>query len=101
MESRYGLLRGTLRAPAVGWMMYNVLVSNENATPCCILDWPVGSQAVPRGVCRTLCRTRRKNTGSRYVYIGHSQEIKNRDGGSQGNQRSEQVCSGPRSPSPI
>ncbi|XP_057460252.1 uncharacterized protein LOC130750668 [Actinidia eriantha] len=31
MESRYGLLRGTLRAPAVGWMMYNVLVSNENA----------------------------------------------------------------------
>lgn len=31
MESRYGLLRGTLRAPAVGWMMYNVLVSNENS----------------------------------------------------------------------
>lgn len=31
MESRYGLLRGTLRAPAVGWMMYNVLVSNEKA----------------------------------------------------------------------
>lgn len=28
---RYGLLRGTLRAPAVGWMMYNVLVSNEKA----------------------------------------------------------------------
>lgn len=31
MESRYGLLRGTLRAPAVGWMMYNMLVSNEKA----------------------------------------------------------------------
>ncbi|XP_008802613.2 uncharacterized protein LOC103716409 isoform X3 [Phoenix dactylifera] len=31
MESRYGFLRGTLRAPAVGWMMYNVLVSNEKA----------------------------------------------------------------------
>ncbi|XP_010258356.1 PREDICTED: uncharacterized protein LOC104598134 isoform X2 [Nelumbo nucifera] len=31
MESRYGLLRDTLRAPAVGWMMYNVLVSNEKA----------------------------------------------------------------------
>ena len=29
--NRYGFLRGTLRAPAVGWMMYNVLVSNENA----------------------------------------------------------------------
>ncbi|CAN1155907.1 hypothetical protein LINPERPRIM_LOCUS11371 [Linum perenne] len=31
MESRYGLLRGTLRAPGVGWMMYNMLVSNEKA----------------------------------------------------------------------
>ncbi|EXB44683.1 hypothetical protein L484_015940 [Morus notabilis] len=31
METRYGLLRGTLRAPAVGWMMYNMLVSNEKA----------------------------------------------------------------------
>lgn len=31
MESRYGFLRGTLRAPAVGWMMYNLLVSNEKA----------------------------------------------------------------------
>lgn len=31
MESRYGFLRGTLRAPALGWMMYNVLVSNEKA----------------------------------------------------------------------
>ncbi|KAL2321988.1 hypothetical protein Fmac_026367 [Flemingia macrophylla] len=31
METRYGLLRGTLKAPAVGWMMYNMLVSNENA----------------------------------------------------------------------
>ncbi|KAG9451306.1 hypothetical protein H6P81_011271 [Aristolochia fimbriata] len=31
MESRYGLLRGALRTPAVGWMMYNVLVSNEKA----------------------------------------------------------------------
>ncbi|KAK3036245.1 hypothetical protein RJ639_030787 [Escallonia herrerae] len=27
----YGLLRKTLRAPAVGWMMYNLLVSNEKA----------------------------------------------------------------------
>ncbi|XP_050223944.1 uncharacterized protein LOC126673739 [Mercurialis annua] len=31
METRYGLLRGTLQAPAVGWMMYNMLVSNEKA----------------------------------------------------------------------
>ncbi|EPS58834.1 hypothetical protein M569_15980, partial [Genlisea aurea] len=31
MESRYGLLRGTLRAPALGWMMYKALVSNEKA----------------------------------------------------------------------
>ncbi|KAK3130055.1 hypothetical protein QOZ80_6BG0488330 [Eleusine coracana subsp. coracana] len=31
METRYGLLRGTLRAPAIGWMMYNVLVSNEKS----------------------------------------------------------------------
>ncbi|KEH15849.1 putative alpha/Beta hydrolase [Medicago truncatula] len=31
METRYGLLRGTLKAPAVGWMVYNMLVSNENA----------------------------------------------------------------------
>ncbi|KAI6683101.1 hypothetical protein NL676_029014 [Syzygium grande] len=31
METRYGLLRGTLRAPALGWMMYKVLVSNEKA----------------------------------------------------------------------
>ncbi|CAA7401910.1 unnamed protein product [Spirodela intermedia] len=31
MESRYGLLRGTLRTPAVGWVMYSMLVSNEKA----------------------------------------------------------------------
>lgn len=31
METRYGLLRGTLRTPAVGWIMYNMLVSNEKA----------------------------------------------------------------------
>lgn len=31
MESRYGFLRGTLRAPAIGWMMYNLLVSNEKS----------------------------------------------------------------------
>ncbi|GAV79474.1 Abhydrolase_6 domain-containing protein [Cephalotus follicularis] len=31
METRYGLLRGTLRAPGVGWMMYNMLVSNEKS----------------------------------------------------------------------
>ncbi|XP_024977005.1 uncharacterized protein LOC112514651 [Cynara cardunculus var. scolymus] len=30
-ESRYELLRETLRAPAVGWMMYNVLVSNKKS----------------------------------------------------------------------
>lgn len=28
---RYELLRETLRAPAVGWMMYNVLVSNKKS----------------------------------------------------------------------
>jgi len=31
MESRYGFLRTTLRAPALGWMMYNVLVSNQKS----------------------------------------------------------------------
>ncbi|KMZ57157.1 Alpha/beta hydrolase fold protein [Zostera marina] len=31
MESRYGVLRGTLRTPALGWMMYNMLVSNEKS----------------------------------------------------------------------
>lgn len=31
METRYRLLRGTLKAPGVGWMMYNMLVSNEKA----------------------------------------------------------------------
>ncbi|EEF52179.1 conserved hypothetical protein [Ricinus communis] len=31
METRYGMLRGTLRAPAVGWMLYKMLVSNEKA----------------------------------------------------------------------
>lgn len=30
-ETRYELLRETLRAPAVGWMMYNVLVSNKKS----------------------------------------------------------------------
>nr|XP_043605995.1 uncharacterized protein LOC122578161 [Erigeron canadensis] len=30
-ESRYELLRETLRAPAVGWMVYNVLVSNKKS----------------------------------------------------------------------
>ncbi|KAL8215976.1 hypothetical protein R6Q57_022813 [Mikania cordata] len=30
-ESRYELLRGTLRAPAVGWMMYSMLVSNKKS----------------------------------------------------------------------
>ncbi|KAI4963956.1 hypothetical protein ZWY2020_008628 [Hordeum vulgare] len=29
MKTRYGLLRGTLRAPAIGWMMYNVLSREE------------------------------------------------------------------------
>lgn len=31
METRYGMLRGTLKAPGVGWMVYNMLVSNEKA----------------------------------------------------------------------
>ncbi|XP_076936564.1 uncharacterized protein LOC143603734 isoform X2 [Bidens hawaiensis] len=30
-ESRYEILRGTLRAPAVGWMLYNMLVSNKKS----------------------------------------------------------------------
>ncbi|XP_023743353.1 uncharacterized protein LOC111891538 isoform X1 [Lactuca sativa] len=30
-ETRYELLRETLRAPAVGWMMYNILVSNKKS----------------------------------------------------------------------
>ncbi|KAL5721643.1 hypothetical protein ACHQM5_005263 [Ranunculus cassubicifolius] len=31
MESRYDFLRGTIRAPAVGWMVYNMLVSNSKS----------------------------------------------------------------------
>ncbi|KAJ9163613.1 hypothetical protein P3X46_023262 [Hevea brasiliensis] len=31
MEARYGMLRGTLKAPGVGWIVYNMLVSNEKA----------------------------------------------------------------------
>ncbi|KAM7267057.1 hypothetical protein ACFE04_009223 [Oxalis oulophora] len=31
METRYGLLRGTLRAPGLGWMAYNMIVSNVKA----------------------------------------------------------------------
>lgn len=30
MESRYSLLRNSLQAPAVGWMMYNFMVSSPN-----------------------------------------------------------------------
>ncbi|KAL8529591.1 hypothetical protein ACS0TY_006863 [Phlomoides rotata] len=67
METRYGLLRGTLRAPAVGWMMYNVLVSNEKAIQS---QYKSHVYADPDNVTPSIVESRyalTKKKGARYV----------------------------------
>ncbi|KAJ8504313.1 hypothetical protein OPV22_005199 [Ensete ventricosum] len=67
MESRYGLLRGTLRAPAVGWMMYNVLVSNEKSIES---QYRSHVYADPENVTPSIVESRynlTKQKGARYV----------------------------------
>ncbi|XP_075480237.1 uncharacterized protein LOC142520958 [Primulina tabacum] len=67
METRYGLLRGTLRAPAVGWMMYNVLVSNEKAIKS---QYQSHVYADPENVTPSIIESRyelTKRKGARYV----------------------------------
>ncbi|KAL0364688.1 UNVERIFIED_CONTAM: hypothetical protein Sangu_0566400 [Sesamum angustifolium] len=67
METRYGLLRGTLRAPAVGWMMYNVLVSNEKAIQS---QYKSHVYADPENVTPSIVESRyelTKRKGARYV----------------------------------
>ncbi|KAF9624735.1 hypothetical protein IFM89_013273 [Coptis chinensis] len=67
MESRYGLLRGTLRAPAVGWMMYNMLVSNEKAIQS---QYKSHVYADPEHVTSAIIESRynlTKQKGARYV----------------------------------
>lgn len=67
METRYGLLRGTLRAPAVGWMMYNVLVSNEKAI---LSQYKSHVYANPENVTSDIVESRyalTKRKGARYV----------------------------------
>lgn len=67
MESRYGLLRGTLRTPALGWMMYNVLVSNENAIQS---QYKSHVYADPTNVTPEIVQSRyalTKKEGARYV----------------------------------
>ncbi|XP_015868063.2 uncharacterized protein LOC107405509 [Ziziphus jujuba] len=67
METRYGLLRGTLRAPAVGWMMYNMLVSNEKAIES---QYKSHVYANPENVTPDIIETRyalTKRKGARYA----------------------------------
>ncbi|GAB2223814.1 hypothetical protein Droror1_Dr00004555 [Drosera rotundifolia] len=67
METRYGLLRGTLRAPAVGWMMYNMLVSNENSIQS---QYKSHVYADPLNVTPDIIQSRyelTKRKGARYV----------------------------------
>lgn len=67
METRYNLLRGTLRAPAVGWMMYNALVSNEKAIES---QYKSHVYADPANVTRTIIDSRyalTKRKGARYA----------------------------------
>ncbi|XWS60547.1 hypothetical protein CRYUN_Cryun07bG0045200 [Craigia yunnanensis] len=66
MQTRYGLLRSTLRAPAVGWMMYNMLV-NEGAIQS---QYKSHVYANPKNVTPEIVQSRYKLTmkkGSRYV----------------------------------
>ncbi|KAL3845956.1 hypothetical protein ACJIZ3_003359 [Penstemon smallii] len=67
METRYGLLRGTLRTPALGWMMYNVLVSNEKAIQS---QYKSHVYADPENVTPSIVESRyalTKQKGARYV----------------------------------
>ncbi|CAL5081439.1 unnamed protein product [Urochloa decumbens] len=67
METRYGLLRGTLRAPAIGWMMYNVLVSNEKSIQS---QYKSHVYANPENVTPDIIESRyelTKRKGARYV----------------------------------
>ncbi|XP_020255392.1 uncharacterized protein LOC109832444 [Asparagus officinalis] len=67
MESRYGLLRGTLRAPAVGWMMYNLLVSNEKSIQS---QYKSHVYADPENVTPSIIESRyslTKRKGARFV----------------------------------
>lgn len=67
METRYGLLRGTLRAPAVGWMMYNMLVSNGKAIQS---QYKSHVYADPDNVTPSIVESRyalTKRKGARYV----------------------------------
>ncbi|XP_047330418.1 uncharacterized protein LOC124934007 [Impatiens glandulifera] len=67
MESRYGLLRGTLRTPAVGWMMYNMLVSNEKSIQS---QYTSHVYADPANVTSEFVQSRyalTKQKGARYV----------------------------------
>ncbi|KAE8819100.1 hypothetical protein D1007_03084 [Hordeum vulgare] len=64
---RYGLLRGTLRAPAIGWMMYNVLVSNEKSIQS---QYKSHVYANPENVTPEIVESRyelTKRKGARYV----------------------------------
>lgn len=65
--NRYGLLRGTLRAPAVGWMMYNMLVSNEKSIQS---QYKSHVYADPNNVTPAIVQNRyelTKRKGARYV----------------------------------
>ncbi|KAJ0229467.1 Alpha/beta-Hydrolases superfamily protein [Hirschfeldia incana] len=67
METRYGLLRGTLRAPGVGWMMYNMLVSNEKSIESQYKSHVYADQS---NVTEAIIQSRyelTKQKGSRYV----------------------------------
>ncbi|XP_010532221.1 PREDICTED: uncharacterized protein LOC104808268 [Tarenaya hassleriana] len=67
METRYGLLRGTLRAPGVGWMMYNMLVSNEKSIQS---QYKSHVYADPSNVTDRIIQSRydlTKRKGARYV----------------------------------
>lgn len=64
---RYGLLRGTLRAPALGWMMYNILVSNEKSIQS---QYKSHVYADPENVTPSIIESRyelTKRKGARYV----------------------------------
>nr|KJB23740.1 hypothetical protein B456_004G112200 [Gossypium raimondii] len=67
MQTRYGLLRGILRTPGAGWMMYNMLVSNEGAIQS---QYKSHVYANPQNVTPAFVQSRYKLTtekGSRYV----------------------------------
>ncbi|WCJ35945.1 alpha/beta-Hydrolases superfamily protein [Euphorbia peplus] len=67
METRYGMLRGTLRAPGVGWMMYNMLVSNEKSIQS---QYQSHVYANPENVTSDIVQSRyalTKRKGARYA----------------------------------